>query len=151
MNDAVCWSRQTGIPLFNGEFSSYESSTYTDQNPMLWNKTMVQLSEAEGISWTYFSLNGFPDPITGKFVLDPLWFEAGNVWNQPVLDALAAAHAEPVQPWATCADPTPAPSATPTSPAPTTSVAGNPTPPTSAALTSPAHATPVAVAPRFTG
>ncbi len=103
MNDAVCWSRDTGVPLFNGEFSSYDAGTYVDQDPMLWNKTMVQLMEAENISWTYFLLHGHLDPVTQKISYDSLWDGNADVWNQPVLDALDQAQAEHIAPWANCA------------------------------------------------
>lgn len=104
LNDAVCWSRDTGIPLFLGEFSSYNAGTYTDQSPMLWNKTVVQLAEAEGISWTYFLLNGTYATATGKIRLDALWDESAHIWNQPVLDALDEGRSEPIEPWADCDD-----------------------------------------------
>jgi hypothetical protein len=102
MNDAVCWSRQTGVPLFNGEFSSYDAGTYVDQDPMLWNKTMVQLMEAENISWTYFLIHGHLDEATQHISYDSLRdFDAG-VWNQPVLDALNQGRSERIEPWANC-------------------------------------------------
>jgi endoglucanase len=102
MNDAVCWSRHTGVPLFNGEFSSYDAGTYVDQDPMLWNKTMVQLMEAENISWTYFLIHGHLDETTQHISYDSLRdFDAG-VWNQPVLDALEQGQRERIEPWANC-------------------------------------------------
>jgi hypothetical protein len=109
MNDAVCWSRRTGVPLFNGEFSSYNAGKYVDQNPMLWNKTMVQLMEAENISWTYFLLHGHLDEATQHISYDSLRdFDAG-VWNQPVLDALNQGRTERIEPWANCKVTPPAP------------------------------------------
>lgn len=102
MNDAVCWSRDTGVPLFNGEFSSYDAGTYVDQDPMLWNKTMVQLMEAEGISWTYFLLHGHLDETTRHISYDSLWDGTADVWNGPVLDALDQGRTERIEPWANC-------------------------------------------------
>ncbi len=134
MNDAVCWSRETGVPLFNGEFSSFEAGRYTDRDPMRWNTTMVQLIEAEHISWTYFVLNGRWDPATRRMSGDALWDEEADRWNQPVLDALDQARAEPIEPWASCPGPT-------TSPDPTTGAAATPS----------SAVTPAVVAPRFTG
>lgn len=115
MNGAVCWSRDTGIPLFLGEFSSYNAGTHTDQDPMRWNKIMVQLADAEDISWTYFLLNGTYDPETGRLSYDSLWDEAADIWNQPLLDTLDRARDEPLEPWAECDD-DPTPSSTTTSP-----------------------------------
>lgn len=102
INDAVCWSRETGIPLFLGEFSSYNAGKHTDQYPMLWNKTVAQLADAEGIAWTYFLLNGTYSTTTGKIRLEALWDESADIWNQPVLDAFDEARAEPREPWAEC-------------------------------------------------
>lgn len=102
MNDAVCWSRQTGVPLFNGEFSSDGAGTYVDQDPMLWNTTMVQLMEAENISWTYFLLHGHLDQATQHISYASLWDGNADVWNQPVLDALSQGRREKIEPWANC-------------------------------------------------
>lgn len=102
MNNAVCWSRQTGVPLFVGEFSSYDAGTYVDVDPMLWNKTMVQLMEAEDITWTYFLLTGLLDPGTQRISFDSLWDGFVDVWNQPVLDALEEGRRERIEPWADC-------------------------------------------------
>lgn len=126
----------TGIPLFLGEFSSYDAGKYTDQDPMLWNKTMVQLSDAEGISWTYFLLNGTYDPATAKMSTDALWDEDADHWNQPLLAALAQAQAEPIEPWADCAADT-----GPDRPSTTTA----------AVPSAAAQAQPVAATPQFTG
>lgn len=102
MNDAVCWSRRTGVQLFVGEFSSYVAGTFVDVNPMLWNKTMVQLMEAENISWTYFLLTGLLDPETQRISFDSLWDGFVGVWNQPVLDALEQGRLDTIGPWADC-------------------------------------------------
>jgi endoglucanase len=142
MNDAVCWSRDTGVPLFLGEFSSYNAGAFTDEDPMRWNEIMVQLAEAEDISWTYFLLNGTFDPTTGRMPLEELWDEEADLWNQSLLDALSRARTEPIEPWAECEqDPT---QTTTTTISPDTST----TIPTAPSAT---PAVPVTATPRFTG
>lgn len=78
-----------------GEFSSYDAGRCTDQDPMRWNTTVVQLADAEGIAWTYFVLNGIWDPATARMGNEALWDEAADHWNQPVLDTFDQARAAP--------------------------------------------------------
>jgi hypothetical protein len=85
--------------LWHGEFASHTASIHTDADPAAWTRILVQLAEAENISWSYFGLLGVWDAATDSILLENLWDPVLDVWNEPILEAL---HPEPIEPWADC-------------------------------------------------
>ncbi len=135
MNLAVCWSRITGVPLFLGEFGVISGADAASR--VAWTRQVVQLAEAEHISWTYFMLQHSPD-FDSKLEFG-IYDERTGAWDQPILDVLMARPASPIAAWATC----------PSGPTATTSV---PIPTTTSVPTSGANpASPVLAQPSFTG
>ena len=98
MNDAVCWSRRNGVPLFIGEFAVTQKAVPSDR--VAWIKSITRLAEAENISWTYFTTQNSGDPADGFPV--GLWNEAAGTQDQLILDALLHDPSPPQTSWATC-------------------------------------------------
>ena len=134
LEPAVCWSRETGVPLYMGEFGVLGAATHDVASSSAWLETATRLAEAEGISWAYFALTreeGSP------------WDPDTDDWIPWMIDILQPPVDEPLEPWADCdrgGPSTTTPPAVPTA-----------TPAVPAIADAADAATPIAAAPAFTG
>lgn len=91
MNDAVCWARANGIPLYVSEFGIANTSDQATR--VAWLTTVARLVEAEGMSWAYFELSsdGFG-----------VWDRHAQQWRVDLYEALFPPAAPASDPWASC-------------------------------------------------
>jgi len=94
MNDAVCWARANGIPLYVSEFGI--ANTADQLTRRAWLNAVARLIEAEGMSWAYFELSsdGFG-----------VWDRHAQQWRADLYEALFPPTAPTGGAWASCAAP----------------------------------------------